>query len=121
RPDAILPIEMATQFTRQTVPFALQCGPIDVVVDSADSLVASLAKQHLSLFGRPWPRPSRRVHVRIERGRSDLRSCGNYVQCGRMDVEVQGDAYVVTTASGMSAYGITSSDVDRWRVSIPPE
>lgn len=104
-----------------TVPeFAAACGPIDVIVRTTDPRLQAHASRHLSLFSRPWQGTSRTVRIQLDRVRSELRSNGNYVRCGRMDVEVSGSTFVVSTASGMSAFGETSEHEDRWRITVPP-
>ncbi len=96
------------------------CGPLEVIVHTGDDRLAAVALQNLDLFGSARMRARRRVDVWIARGSKGARAAGSFLRCARMNVDRDGDAYVASTASGITA-ACSTAESDCWKIAVPPD
>ncbi len=98
------------------------CGPLSITVTTDDPALAHIASAYFDLYSRRWTAMSRHVEVHLVRAGVAALECGNYLRCGRMQVDRRGAHYLAVTRCSFVALGTCNDGRgDRWIVAVPPQ
>lgn len=95
------------------------CGPLEVELQSYDEELQARCVEMLDLFSARWKGPFRKITLTVKRGMSSETVGGNFLNCGRMTVDVGKHEIAATTTGGIFARADLHANGDNWLITVP--